>query len=107
MAIPDRCSSRSEAAGEPLGGSASPAPRWLLVEQPGPWGRDALRDARMPPGLRDSLRGMRRRLGVRVLLIRRVARRPDDGLRCFAVDARPGRERLWGTRVERIEDVPA
>ena len=30
-------------------GSAAPVTRWFLVEQPGPWGRDALRQSRLDP----------------------------------------------------------
>ena len=38
--IAGRCADLSEAAGEPLGATATTAERWLLVEAPGPWPRD-------------------------------------------------------------------
>ena len=50
-AFDDRCSLRSLAAGEPLAGTASTIRHWLLIEHPGPWGRDGLLDARLPAGL--------------------------------------------------------
>ena len=52
MAVTDpsfRCSHASEAAGEPLLGTASTITNWLLVEHPGPWGERALHHARLPP----------------------------------------------------------
>jgi hypothetical protein len=44
----ERCSQASEARDEPMAGTASTVRSWLLLEDPGPWGRDALRDARLP-----------------------------------------------------------
>jgi hypothetical protein len=85
----DRCSLRSLAADEPLAGTASTIRRWLLIEHAGPWGRDGLLDARLPDGLGRELRGLERRTGARVLLIRKPHRVPeyDDGtVLCFAVD---------------------
>jgi hypothetical protein len=83
---PDRCSARSEAAGEPLAGTASTIRRWLLVEHGGPWGRDGLLDARLPAGLGAALRSLERRTRCRVLLIRRPSRAGGVGSACFAVD---------------------
>ncbi|HEX5936246.1 MAG TPA: sucrase ferredoxin [Actinomycetota bacterium] len=102
----DRCSLRSLAAHEPLVGTASTIRHWLLVESEGPWGRDGLRDARLPAGLGDELRALERRTDARVLLIRKPDRRParDDGRRsCVAVDTRDG----WlGSRpLDRIEEA--
>ncbi|HEX6338960.1 MAG TPA: sucrase ferredoxin, partial [Jiangellaceae bacterium] len=52
-------------------GTASRVRRYLLVEAPGPWGVEALRDSRLPDGLKRELRRRSRSTGVRVLLIRR------------------------------------
>jgi hypothetical protein len=74
-----RCSAASLAADEPLAGTASTIARWLLVEHDGPWGADALREARMPEPVRAFLRRAERTLRIRVLLVRRpdrVARGP-------------------------------
>ncbi len=89
--IDDRCSLRSLVADEPLAGTASTIRHWLLIEHPGPWGRDGLLDARLPEGLGTDLRALERRTGARVLLIRKPGRIPeyDDGtVLCFAVDTR-------------------
>ena len=86
-AIVDRCTRRSEAADEPLAGTASTIRRWLLIEHAGPWGHDGLVDARLPEGLGLALRATSRRTRSRVLLIRRPGRvRGEIGTACFAVD---------------------
>jgi hypothetical protein len=105
----DRCSLRSREAGEPLTGTASTIRRWLLIEHDGPWGRDGLRDARLPDGLGYALRGLERRTRARVLLIRRPDRMPSGAasgaVRCLAVDTR---EAWAGTAtIDRIEDATA
>ena len=41
---------------EPLAGTASTIRAFLLIEDTGPWGTDALRDARLPDGLGDRIR---------------------------------------------------
>jgi hypothetical protein len=100
----DRCARRSEAAVEPLAGTASTIRRWLLVEHPGPWGRDGLLDARLPDGLGERLRELERRTGARVLLVRRPSRSTGATTTCFAVDTADG----WIGRatLDAIEDVP-
>ena len=104
--IGDRCSLRSLAADEPLAGTASTIRHWLLIEHPGPWGRDGLLDARMPDGLGKDLRALERRTGARVLLIRKPGRIPeyDDGtVLCFAVDTQEAWMGFAG--LGRIEDA--
>lgn len=101
--VVDRCSVRSEAAHEPLGGTASTIRRWLLLEHAGPWGRDGLLDARLPSGLGRALRDLGRRTRSRVLLIRRPARSLGSGTACFAIDTR---EAWIGARtLECIDDA--
>src|SRR4029450_1778480 len=100
--MPDRCSLRSEEAGEELAGTASAIRRWLLVEHEGPWERDALRDARMPSELSAALRSTQERTGARVLLIRRPDHHRGTRLACFAVDTREAW--LGGTTLERVHD---
>ena len=105
-ALDDRCSLRSLAAGEPLAGTASTIRHWLLIEHPGPWGRDGLLDARLPAGLGRGLRSLERRTGARVLLIRkpdRSAGYEDHRLVCLAVDTREAW--LGSVALDRIEDA--
>jgi hypothetical protein len=80
----------SEERTESLAGSASTVPAFLLVEHPGPWGVNALRDARFPDGVGAALRAHADAAGVRLLLIRRPGRPDREGTsrRVFAVHAR-------------------
>ena len=61
-----RCSALSEALGEPMIGSVEQRVRWLLVEDRSAWGRKATDDVLGAERARDA-----KRLGVRLLLIRR------------------------------------
>ncbi|MGH2629566.1 MAG: sucrase ferredoxin [Actinomycetota bacterium] len=94
---------RSQAAAEPLAGTASTIRRWLLVEHGGPWGRDGLLDARLPDGLGAELRSLERRTRCRVLLIRRPDRSDGVGAACFAVDT--AEAWIGATTLGRIEDA--
>jgi hypothetical protein len=78
------CSSLSRAFGEGLEGTASRLRFWLMVEQPGPWGHDALVESGFPPevGARLLLAGAS--VGLRVLLIKRRDRPTRGPRRCFA-----------------------
>jgi hypothetical protein len=80
-----RCAVASEERRESMAGTASTARSFLLVEHPGPWGVDALRDARMPEGIGPELRERAAASGTKVLLIRRPdkALRTDGGVRVF------------------------
>lgn len=70
-----RCSAESLDRGEPLFATASLVSAWLLIEQPGAWGTDALTESGFPSSIAEELQ--RRSGGVRVLLIRR--RSPSEG----------------------------
>jgi hypothetical protein len=98
--VPFRCSAAAEERGDPLEGTAAPAPRWLLIEQPGPWGgRDALRQSGLDPAVGDALsRRTATAAGIRPMLIRRPGRAvPRDRRRWAYVDSRPGHEEVrWG-----------
>ena len=47
----ERCSGQAALRGDPMTGSAFPASRLLLVEQPGPWGRAGLLASRFDTGM--------------------------------------------------------
>ncbi|GGI05552.1 sucrase ferredoxin [Egicoccus halophilus] len=66
-----RCAMGSRARGERPLGTASRARRWLLLEQPGPWGRDAVAESDLPPSVAAHLEAVARELPARVLLLRR------------------------------------
>jgi Sucrase/ferredoxin-like len=93
---PGRCSVQALLRGDSAVASASPAQRWLLIEQPGPWGRDALAESRFDPAVAPLLARRSREENVRLLLIRRPGDRlADSGRRWAYADSRPGREGLW------------
>ena len=87
-----RCAIASDQRDESMTGTASTVRAFLLVEHSGPWGVDALRDARLPDGLGDSLKRAAIAARVRPLLVRRPDRRThDDRTRVFAAFAHPSR----------------
>ena len=71
---PLRCSFASELRGDPLTGTAAPALGFLLIEQPGPWGRLALTDSRLDPRVGRQVSARAVAAGLRALLIRRPGR---------------------------------
>jgi hypothetical protein len=105
-----RCSVRALARGDSGVATAPPAQRWLLVEQPGPWGREALLQSRFDQRVAPLLARRARAENVRLLLVRRPGGRATDaGHRWAYADGRPGRERLWWsvrTSDAELLDVP-
>lgn len=89
-----RCSTLSDVAGEPLAGTAATATAWLCLEQPGPWGRDALTESHLDPELGAELARRAAGTGVRILLIRRPGRHADDHVpatrRLYLASTKPG-----------------
>ena len=91
-----RCSVRSRLRGDSPVASAPPARRWLLIEQPGPWGRDALFESRFDAAVAPLLAARARAEHVRVLLVRRPGGRlADSDHRWGYADSRPGSGGLW------------
>lgn len=90
-----RCAAQSLLRDEPVAGTATHVRTWLLLEHTGPWGSDALLDARLPDGLGPALKELAREHRAKVLLIRRFSSTPDgDGVRVFAAHAAPVAPRL-------------
>ncbi|CAN5643587.1 sucrase ferredoxin [soil metagenome] len=58
-------------------GTAFPAARLLLVEQPFPWGPEGLRTSRFDPATALTLEARAREFGIRVQAIRRMKRQPE------------------------------
>jgi hypothetical protein len=73
--------------------------RWVLVEQPGPWGREAVVDSHLDDQTGRVLQSASRRHGFRVLLVRRPGWRANDGPRRVYL-ARTRREGGW---IEQLE----
>ncbi len=64
-----RCTAAGEERGDSLVGTASTVRSFLMVECPGPWGVDAVRDSRLPEEVKHRLAELRG-TGLRPLLIR-------------------------------------
>ncbi len=75
--IEPRCSAFSAVLAEPRAGTAATAKAWVCLEQPGPWGPDALLESHLDRELGAELIRRSRGTGVRVLLIRRPGRHAD------------------------------
>lgn len=93
MADAPRCSDISCHYGEPLYGTASRVRNWLLIEQSGSWGRDALAESGLDVTLALKLKRTAQDHGVRTLLIRRPGAYEQHGYQCFVVHT--GAERRW------------
>jgi hypothetical protein len=94
-----RCSFASALRDDPVVGTAAPSLGMVLVEQPGPWGRQALVQSRLDSAVGAALSDRAVAMGLRVLVIRRPGRAPEPARRRWAVvDCRPGHEvSRWGT----------
>ncbi|MDQ4006381.1 MAG: sucrase ferredoxin [Actinomycetota bacterium] len=94
MTLADRveCSAISLAVAESPVGTASRYRHWLMLEQPGPWGHDALVESQLPLEVGRLLRERGRAAGVRVLLIKNRTRLVGPR-QCFAVYT--GSQRRW------------
>lgn len=100
-----RCAVDSEQYDESLAGSASTVRRFLLLEVPGPWGRDALTDSRLPAGVGEELLRRCATVKVRPLLVRRHGRSAPRRTTVFAAVADPQRPWLGRTYVDEPADV--
>jgi hypothetical protein len=95
-----RCAAASLARDEPLVGTASTVRAFLLVENAGPWGVDAMRDVRLPEDVKRPLRERCAASGVRPLLVRRHrGTGRSEGIRVFAAYADPSAPWLETTTV--------
>lgn len=100
--MPDfRCSFASVEDAEPIVGTAPTDPEILLVECPGPWGRDALTDNRLPDAVRDHLGS----LALKVFLLRRYDGSAGPGTRVFHATATEHGYDVRGTVLDRPEDL--
>ena len=78
-----RCADASVARAEPIFGTASFVRSWVLLEQPGPWGPQAISDSRLPAHVGTELRRRAAEAGVRVVLLRRGVRPTGKGRRSY------------------------
>jgi hypothetical protein len=102
-----RCSEEATSREEPLFATASTVNAWLAIEQPGPWGPEALLESRFPIDLAVEVERRAAAHGVRPLLIRRG--RDSSGERTMLLAHSGGREpvlvRRPFTRPEEVLEV--
>jgi hypothetical protein len=77
------CAALARSLDEPLYGTASRVRGWVLLEQPGPWGRDAVTESRLEGGLARALDRAARAAHLRLLLIRRPGRGASRPYGCY------------------------
>jgi hypothetical protein len=94
----ERCATRADARGDHMLGTAFPAARLLLVEQPLPWGFEGLRTSRFDTETALALEARARAEGIRVQAIRPPGRAHRVHRRWALVDTRDETRSLrWGT----------
>ncbi|KWT57142.1 sucrase ferredoxin [Streptomyces albus subsp. albus] len=97
------CATASRDAAEPVAGTSATARTWLLVEQTGPWGAEALTESHLDPRVGRALEAAADGTGVRVALIRRPGRHADchgsTARRAFLAHTAPGRSWMRTTAV--------
>ncbi len=94
-----RCSAIARGLSEPLYGTAPASSAWILLEQPGAWGPDALTESSIDPEVAEELNRRSKEHAFRVLMIRRsAARAPSKRRSCFLV--RAAQSETWMERLE-------
>jgi hypothetical protein len=96
-----RCSFASVEGAEPIVGTAPTDAEILLVEAPGPWGKEAIADNRLPDAVRDHLAS----LDLKVFLLRRPDGSAGPGTHVFHATATPEGYDVRATVLDRPEDL--
>ena len=100
-----RCSVSSRGSDEPLHATASQVHRWLLVEEPSGWGRDAVVQSRLAPEVALALRGVARAARARLLLIRRHGRYQPQQRTCLVAVTAPDIQRVERFRFDHAAEL--
>lgn len=101
------CSANRLAIGEPIAGTAPYARLWILLEQPGPWGRSALVESHLPSHVGRALSELAEALPIRVGLIRAVGAHADGHAKARTLlVARTDADHTW-LAAQLITDVEA
>ena len=101
----DRCVDRSRGHDESLAGTASTVRRWLLVEYPGPWGVDAVRDS-LPAEVAAWVQDQARVHRLRVLLVRHRGSSTGGPCRVVRADSDPVAPVARQRTLDRVEELP-
>lgn len=98
------------AAAEPLAGTAPQRRVWLIIEQPGAWGQDALRESELPAGFGAELADTVTDPEIGIALARRPdlashERRSTRRRRLWLAHTSPGGVRMRAGSLDDIRDV--
>ena len=106
MATAFRCSAASQESCEPLLGTASTVRAFLLLEAPGPWGVNAVRDSRLPAEVKRRLAELEATHRIRPLLVRRHGRAAGPaGVSVFAGYVHSDRPWLESVRLRDVREL--
>ena len=96
------CREIARAIDEPIAGTAAVGTtRWLLIEQPAPWGSHVVKDI-LEPATRDALA----EVGITPIAVRTATRRSLDGpLRLWLADSQDARLVMWTCEDINARDV--
>ena len=94
------CATLSRALEEPLYGTASVVRGGVLLEQAGPWGREAVTESRLDPDLARALHRAAEAAHLRLLLIRRPGRGAGQPHTCFVAHTSHGGRWLERRRLD-------
>ena len=90
-----RCSYSADERADPLAGSAAHAKGFVLIESPGAWGYDALKESRLDAEIASAVAAKAAEALYRVILIKRPGRAAASASRSwFVVDSTPGAEKV-------------
>lgn len=101
------CSVQALQADEPLAGTAPVVGCYIIIEQPGPWGREALLDSHLPQDLGKELLGLTVGTQVKIVLARhpdRLERDAHTGHNVWIAHTAPGHR---GMRHGMVNDLTA
>ena len=99
------CSVLAAQAQEQYGGTAPHALTWVILEHPGPWGRNAVTDSNLPVPVRDALLAMKAQ-GVGVLLARSRSHASEHpGHRIFVARTAPGGMLLREGTADTLDEI--
>lgn len=99
------CSETFRGADEPTGGTAPLASGWMAIEVDGAWGRDALTESALDPGVGSRLTAAAKAAGVKVIAIRRPGRHAVDRRRPRTVLLGHSGPRRWLERLTVATDA--
>lgn len=94
------CTEAARVRGDSLVGTVAPTRRWLLIEHPGPWQRDAFDGLGLPEPVLAALVAAISGQGVRALVVRRPGRQVPAPDRAWGVLDQPGGGARWGRWAE-------